>query len=80
MKYLKVMNDFLGKYFSGELTDKEKEDFFLFLNRTPALKDEFLEIQNVLGLTGFLPRNSDSSEAKISLSRFIKNQRKKITK
>jgi len=70
------MNDLIYKYFRGELTDEEKHNFLICIERNPALKEEFIEIQNLLGITGFLPHKEDMPRAEESLSKFMEHIRK----
>lgn len=66
------MNDFLNKYFCGELTSEEKEIFFSSLNQDNALKEEFIESYNLLGVIDLLSRKGDIREAQESLGKFMK--------
>lgn len=70
------MDDLICKYFSGELTEKEKQDILIRISRSPDLKEEFIETQNLLGITELLPRKEDVSVAKIKLSKFIEYTQK----
>ena len=40
----------LNKYFAGELTSEEKEDFLLDVNNNGEIREEFIEYQNVVAL------------------------------
>lgn len=70
------MNDIICKYFNGELTEKEKEDFLIRIEQLPSLREEFIEIQNLIGMTELLPHREDLLEAKTSLSKFMEYLRK----
>ncbi|MDU1890380.1 MAG: anti-sigma factor [Dysgonomonas sp.] len=68
------MNDYIHKYFNGELTDKEKEEFILSVHQNPILKIEFIEAQNALGITNLLLQREDTEKACLSLSKFIQDR------
>jgi len=67
------MNDCFVKYFNNELTDAEKEDFLTTINKDASLKKEFIQIQNLLGISDLLPLKEDSKYAQLSLSKFLKH-------
>lgn len=71
------MNDFIYKYFNGELTDKEKEEFLLSVIQDSSLEKEFIQIHNLLCISNMSPREEDTENAKISLSKFIQKRNNK---
>ena len=48
------MDDLICKYFSGELTEKEKQDILIHISQDTDLTEEFIETQNLIGLTELL--------------------------
>jgi len=65
------MNDYLNKYFNKELTNKEKEDFLYYVDQDTILKEEFIEIENLLAISSLLPKSNDLKNSQISLSKFM---------
>ncbi|MFR0679178.1 anti-sigma factor [Dysgonomonas mossii] len=65
------MDDLICKYFSGELTEKERQEILIYISQNPDLKEEFIETQNLRGITEFLPRKQDTSIAEKKLSEFV---------
>ena len=55
----------LNKYFAGELTSEEKEDFLL------EIREEFIEYQNVVALVDWSFPKDDRELAKQKLSEFM---------
>lgn len=53
------MNDKLDKYFSGEMSTSEKEEFFLFLDTVPEAKKEFVRTKNALAISELIERKED---------------------
>lgn len=51
-----MMNEKWDKYFFGELTEEEKRELFQELEKDETMKREFAEMQNIVGLSGLLPR------------------------
>ncbi|MFV0328593.1 MAG: anti-sigma factor [Dysgonomonas sp.] len=70
------MDDLICKYFSGELTEKEKQDILIHISQDTDLTEEFIETQNLIGLTELLPRKKDMPIAKIKLSKFVEYAQK----
>ena len=71
------MTDFLCRYFSGELTEKERESLFASVSRNPSLKEEFIESYNLMGIVGLLPQKNDWENTRKNLERFMECIRKK---
>ncbi|MBB4034331.1 hypothetical protein GGR21_000216 [Dysgonomonas hofstadii] len=65
------MNAYLNKYFNDELAMEEADIFFSSLVRDQALKEEFVECHNLLGIVDLLPQKKDTEEAQESLFSFI---------
>ncbi|MDR2951103.1 MAG: anti-sigma factor [Prevotella sp.] len=70
------MDDLICKYFSGELTEKEKQDILIHISQDTDLTEEFIETQNLIGLTELLLRKKDMPIAKIKLSKFVEYAQK----
>lgn len=68
------MNDFIYKYFNGELTDKEKEEFLLSVIKDPSLEKEFIQIHHLLCISNLSPREEDTENARVSLSLFMQKR------
>jgi hypothetical protein len=64
------MNDRFTRYFSGEMNEHEKIEFLSCINADSALKEEFFEIQNLLGVSELLPRTEDNDIVRLSLTTF----------
>jgi len=60
----------IGSYFSGEMTNSEKNLFLAEINSNPALKEDFVEIQNMMGLLSFSNRLGDDQLAFEKLAEF----------
>ena len=54
------MNEKWNQYFFGEPTEEEKRELFQELEKNEDMKREFAEMQNIVGLSGLLPREDDS--------------------
>lgn len=71
------MQELLDKYFAGVLTDKEKEDLFRRIEQDAFWKDEFVRMQNVLALSGMVPREGDKVWATGKLKNILRIERKR---
>jgi len=71
------MNDLLNRYFTGELTEQERNDFLFKVDKDAILKEEFIEIQNLMGFSGFLSEANDKESARLSYYKFVKHINKK---
>jgi len=60
----------IDSYFSGEMTQSEKDIFLAEINSNPALKKDFVEIQNMMGLLSFSYRPGDDELAFKKLAEF----------
>jgi ferric-dicitrate binding protein FerR (iron transport regulator) len=73
------MEDFIVKYFSGELSSDQKAEFFKQLSENPEAQKEFSQIQNSWALAGLSPLETDIADAEYYLADFNKKcQRKKL--
>ncbi len=57
------MHDLISRYFEGQLTAQEKEELFSQVLKDEALKKDFITVQNMYGLTSWLP--DDEYEARV---------------
>ena len=73
-----MMKDKWDKYFFGESTEEEKRELFSLLEKDEELKREFATMQNVVGLSGLLPREEDLQEGEQSLAKMMSGQEKKL--
>ncbi|MDR0547266.1 MAG: FecR domain-containing protein [Dysgonamonadaceae bacterium] len=64
------MQDLLIRYFSGETTGEEKKTLFFALENDADLKNEFIRIQNLKGLTALSPLNRNEKLAAGKLAYF----------
>lgn len=71
------MQELFDKYFAGVLTDKEKEDLFRRIEQDASWKDEFVRMQNVLALSGMVPREGDKVWATGKLKNILRIERKR---
>lgn len=71
------MNDKWNKYFFGEPTEEEKRALFSELEKDEGLKREFAAMQNVVGLSGLLPREEDFLKGERNLEELMNRQEKK---
>lgn len=74
------MNDQWNKYFFGEPTEEEKRELFSQLTKDEELKRDFAAMQNVVGLSGLLPREDDSLKGEQNLEALMLRQEKKQRK
>ena len=72
------MNEKWDKYFFGELTEEEKRELFQELEKDETTKREFAEMQNIVGLSGLLPREDDSLKGERNLEALMSRQEKKL--
>jgi len=61
----------ISKYFAGELTLKEIDLFLSEISRNKNLKNEFIEIQQLIAYTDLLPRQRDEEKARERLLHFM---------
>lgn len=72
------MDEKWDKYFFGELTEEEKRELFQKLEKDETMKREFAEMQNIVGLSGLLPREDDSLKGERNLEALMNCQEKKL--
>lgn len=57
------MKESLNKYFAGELTSDEKENFLMEVDKDKALKENFVDNQSLLVIIDWtFPGNKDNEE------------------
>ena len=68
------MKNFLNRYFADELTSDEKTSFLQEVDNSEELKEEFIEIQNLLVLLDWtFPENENDEEvAQQKLDEFMR--------
>lgn len=71
------MNEKWNQYFFGEPTEEEKRELFQELEKNEDMKREFAEMQNIVGLSGLLPREDDSLKGERNLEALMNRQEKK---
>lgn len=64
------MHDFISRYFDGQLTAEEKEELFSHVLTDETWKKEFITLQNMYGLTSWLPGENEEAEAVAKLLAF----------
>ena len=73
-----MMNEKWNQYFFGEPTEEEKRELFQELEKNEDMKREFAEMQNIVGLSGLLPREDDSLKGERNLEAMMNRQEKKL--
>ena len=71
------MNELLEKYFSGEITSAEKRVLFDAIDGDVELRKEFESLQNLRGLTAWIPNKKDEAKAIGKLLEFKQSQKSK---
>lgn len=61
------MKAHLYNYFSGAMTEGEKEDLFRRMESDAAMKDEFAALQNAMALSGLMEKEGDGQLAAVRL-------------
>jgi ferric-dicitrate binding protein FerR (iron transport regulator) len=64
------MQNLLAKYFSDKISDLDKRLLFSEIEKNPALKDEFIQMQNLEGLMALSANNTPDEWAAKKLDRF----------
>lgn len=62
------MEEHQYNYFSGTMTDSEKDILFRRMKEDAALKDEFVALQNAMALSGLIEREEDGRVTAIKLN------------
>ena len=57
------MNELITKYFEGRISPEEKSELFLRIRTDEAWRKEFITIQNIRGLSTWMPSNTDKTDA-----------------
>lgn len=70
------MHNLITKYFTGDITSEEKKKLFSDIKEDDELKGEFASMQNLYGLSSWLPVDTDESEAVGQLKKLKWNQKK----
>jgi transmembrane sensor len=73
-----MMNEKWNQYFFGEPTEEEKRELFQEVEKNEDMKREFAEMQNIIGLSGLLPREDDSLKGERNLEAMMNRQEKKL--
>jgi ferric-dicitrate binding protein FerR (iron transport regulator) len=73
------MHDLITKYFDGQLSTEEKQDLFSLVNTDDEFRKNFIAIQNIRGLTSWLPADTDYAETIGKLLSFKQSMKKKRT-
>jgi len=71
------MYDLIAKYFSGTITQEEKDILFSEMMINEDLKIEFASIQNIHALTTLFPSDTDQSDGLEKLLQFKESNKKK---
>ncbi|MDR2086879.1 MAG: FecR domain-containing protein [Dysgonamonadaceae bacterium] len=64
------MQTLLAKYFSGEINEPDKRRLFSEIEKDPALKDEFIRMQNLKGLMAVSATNTPNEWTERKLTSF----------
>jgi len=65
------MKNNINKYFAGELTSGEKDEFLLEVIHDGGLEEDFLEYQHLVALVDWSSPKEDEELAQRKLSEFI---------
>jgi len=57
------MHDLINRYFDGRLTEEEKQELFSQVQTNKVWEKEFVAMQNLYGLTSWLPSETDNINA-----------------
>jgi ferric-dicitrate binding protein FerR (iron transport regulator) len=72
-----MQDDLMVRYFNEELTQSEKEELFACIEADPALKKEFVAMQNVCALSSLLRDESDEMKSSVRFKQFKQRRRVK---
>lgn len=64
------MSELIEKYFTGEISDEDKEKMFFSIESDPKLKEEFIQLQNIKGVTALYPQPGDEQWAEEAWLKF----------
>ncbi|MDH6304093.1 transmembrane sensor [Parabacteroides sp. PF5-5] len=71
------MHELIEKYFNGSITYHEKQELFLLIERNAELKEEFISLQNLYGMSSLQFRENDRSAAFTKLKEFKQKRSRK---
>jgi ferric-dicitrate binding protein FerR (iron transport regulator) len=71
------MYDLITKYFEGQLSPKEKSELFSRIHTNEEWRKEFITIQNIRGLTSWIPSDADEANAIGKLLVFKQSRKEK---
>jgi ferric-dicitrate binding protein FerR (iron transport regulator) len=74
------MQDLITKYFEGQISPEEKRELFSRVHDDEECRNEFITIQNIRGLTSWMPSDTDGAEAIEHLLLFKQSRRRKRMK
>lgn len=74
------MYDLILRYFKEEITPEEKQELFSNVHTDEAWKKEFITMQNLYGLTSWLPSDNDNTDSIDKLLSFKQARKKKEQK
>ena len=74
------MKNNINKYFAGELTSGEKDEFLLEVIHDGGLQEDFLEYQHLVALIDWLSPKEDKELAQRKLSEFVNRIEKRKNK
>lgn len=74
------MYDLIIKYFEGHISPEEKKELFSNVHTDERWKEEFIALQNLYGLTAWLPGDGDEAMASGKLRQFKQARKREKTK
>jgi ferric-dicitrate binding protein FerR (iron transport regulator) len=74
------MQNLVAKYFEGQISPEEKRDLFLHVHTDEECRKEFITMQNLRGLTSWMPSDMDEAAAIDSLLLFKQSRKNKNRK
>lgn len=70
------MEEILHKYFAETITDSEKAMLFDALSNNPDMKEEFVDLQNIMAVSNMMPQDDDKQWSDRKLKEIIEASRK----
>jgi ferric-dicitrate binding protein FerR (iron transport regulator) len=74
------MQNLIAKYFEGQISPEEKQELFARVHADEECKKEFITVQNIRGLTSWIPSDADEAAAIGRLLLFKQSRRKERSK
>ncbi|MDR2679385.1 MAG: FecR domain-containing protein, partial [Tannerella sp.] len=74
------MQNLITKYFEGQISPEEKRELFSRVHTDEECRKEFIAIQNIRGLTSWMPSDADNAAAIGKLLLFKQSRRRKQAK